>query len=421
MATELRGILQYCQDAYAEYGEYVNSYRLIPGIDGLIPVDRRVLLAAPNEISRSTATAARALEKYHPHGGASPSKMVRQGLLRGVGSHGVAALLEDIPPAAERYTSAGRATGPLNDILYRHTEFVDHEENEMGVLEPRYLPIPVPHALTQGHHGMGLGIATSIPAFSSSSLVLAQEKDDPSLLEAPEGLVLDHKTSELKELWETGKGKVAYSFNVEWDKEQRAVVVTGNGSLFKPRVSALDDWVNTGKVQITDASTDSLHLVIKRIKGVKTVSDEALFKKVKSISKQSKQYTLTVSLPDHKVQVLPLRDWLNTARQNFEDCFGQWQTKTVADINRKIDIAKLLPPVAERLQADKDDEVILKEMSDTVLTSELLNDIKGKPLRLLRKKDFSKEIAKLEEQRESVKEQTPSALIENVYRSDSCL
>lgn len=414
-----QGVLHRTQEAYIEYGEYVNSYRLIPGVDGLIPVDRRILLSAPTEFKPTISTVARTMEFYHPHGDASinPSKLVRQGLLLGSGAHGSTEHLLNIQHAAPRYTKTMRQKGRMADLIYRHLPFVETYNNELGTDEPKAIPLPIPHCLSRGHMGIGVGLSARYPAFSAKSLMVAQHKNHWKYLRAPDGLKINVQNSELEKLWEEGTGRIEYQFDVEWDEKDQGVWIRGDASLFKPRMKLkrLVEYIEDGKIEISDASDEFMALKMKRTKRTKVINNEQLFDLARQISTLKRKYSLVVCMPDATVQSISLRDWLKMSKANYEEAFAAWKENQIEVIELRIALAELLPDVAVMLQDNKRDSTILNALKARGLNEAILEKIKAKPLRLLRKTDFSKEIANLEAGKKIVQSDTPDKLLKQCY------
>jgi DNA gyrase/topoisomerase IV subunit A len=96
---------------YKEYGMYINKFRALPlDIDGLKPVERRVLLSAyqiaRDKYVKSARVDGHTLGHYHPHSSSYSTmvQLVGQGFLEGQGNWGNSIGIEDSPAAAMRYT-----------------------------------------------------------------------------------------------------------------------------------------------------------------------------------------------------------------------------------------------------------------------------------------------------------------------------
>lgn len=166
-------------EAMRIYGTEVNEGRAIPSLqDGLKPVARRILWAA-SKIARDRPTkTARVvgdvIGKWHPHGDAAVvgaiSTMVNAPtpILRGVGNWGT--LID--PCAAMRYTNVGLTKYGTQFVARNYlpvTKFIPNYDDQD--VEPVYLPALLPNVLMNGDEGIGVGVATTIPAFTPASLI----------------------------------------------------------------------------------------------------------------------------------------------------------------------------------------------------------------------------------------------------------
>ena len=100
---------------------------------------------------------------------------------------------------------------------------------------------------------------------------------------------------------------------------------------------------------------------------------------------------------------------------DYASAFGAWKENQIEVIDLRIALAKLLPEVAVMLQENKRDTTILSSLKSKGLNETILEKIKAKPLRLLRKTDFSKEIQQLEEGKKIVMKDTPEKLLKDCY------
>lgn len=174
-------LTDYGMSSIRTYAETVNLERSVPDLfDGLKPVQRRILWAAshnPKGIFTKTArVVGDTLGKYHPHGDASVSAAITSMMhhptstLEGKGNWG--GLLDDA--AAMRYTNMRLSKYGLSffdpDYINRNvTMFVPNYDDKD--VEPVTLPAMMPNVLINGAEGIGMGITTSIPAFTVDSVV----------------------------------------------------------------------------------------------------------------------------------------------------------------------------------------------------------------------------------------------------------
>ena len=164
------------------YADEVNLARAIPDlVDGLIPVQRRIMWAAyqmPNEFVKTARVSGETMGRYHPHGDASIEgaivTMVQANvpLLRGKGNWG--SLVDRA--AASRYTNLmiGAYGRTMFDPNYIHKSVTSFGPNyDATTVEPVSLPSIFPHILTAAAQGIGVGKGktTMFPSFSPESVV----------------------------------------------------------------------------------------------------------------------------------------------------------------------------------------------------------------------------------------------------------
>lgn len=161
------------------YGEEVNLDRSVPDFrDGLKPVTRRLLWSLHtmgNQMVKTARLGGDTVGKYHPHGEASVYGAIGTQVvtptppITGVGNWG--SIIDR--PGAPRYTN-------IKMSAYGKTCFFDTDylplmpkvDNYDGKdKEPLFLPATLPNLLLNGIDGIGLGLVTSIPAFTPKSLL----------------------------------------------------------------------------------------------------------------------------------------------------------------------------------------------------------------------------------------------------------
>ncbi len=162
---------------YKDYGEYSN-YRNFPlDIDGLKPVERRVLFSA-YKIAREKFVKSRQVDSYttghyHPHGECYGTvvQLVRQGFLEGQGNFGTNVGVESVGPAAPRYTECKLKRKTI-DMAFKYIKNVEWVTNEFGEKEPPFLPIMYPACLLGNDYtqGIGFGFKTYIPCYTEKDL-----------------------------------------------------------------------------------------------------------------------------------------------------------------------------------------------------------------------------------------------------------
>lgn len=163
---------------YSEYGRYISRFRMIPlNIDGLIPVNRRLLLTM-HRIARKTTKSARIVGELigtlHAHGDSAAYEslvnLVRNGFADSTKSTWGGPGLVDAPAPASRYTETSILPW-VDKMGFEYVDYVPWESLELDK-EPLYLPSIVPIGLIGG--GIHVGLAyhkTVIPKYKKQDLV----------------------------------------------------------------------------------------------------------------------------------------------------------------------------------------------------------------------------------------------------------
>lgn len=221
--------------SYIDYAMSVIVQRAIPDVrDGFKPVQRRILyamdelsLSPDKQYRKSARIVGDTMGKYHPHGDSSIyDAMVRMAqdynmLLPLVDGHGNFGSIDGDSPAAMRYTEARLSKIAMEVLKDMEKGIVDYRDNFDGSLkEPVVLPTKFPNLLVNGTSGIAVGMRTDIPPHNLVEVINAcnaylknEEITIPQILkhikgpDFPTGGSIINK-SELKEIYETGNGKV---------------------------------------------------------------------------------------------------------------------------------------------------------------------------------------------------------------------
>ncbi len=234
------------QKSYIDYAMSVIIARALPDVrDGLKPVQRRTLydmyelgIRYDRPYRKSARIVGDTMGKYHPHGDSSIYEalvVMTQEFKKGlplIDGHGNFGNIEGDGAAAMRYTEARlqkiTQEAFLADLDKDVVDFIPNfDETEK---EPSVLPVKIPHLLVNGSEGIAVGMATSIPPHNLGEVIDALKAyiqneaiDTPGLMkyikgpDFPTGGIVINK-SELKEIYETGTGKIKIRGRVETEK-----------------------------------------------------------------------------------------------------------------------------------------------------------------------------------------------------------
>ena len=209
-------------ELYKNYGRYVNKSRAFcTDLDGLKPVERRVLLGAhqlaKDKFIKSAKIDGAVLGQWHPHSSCYSSivQLVHQGFLDGQGNWGNNIGVEASPAAAERYTEC-RLAKKTFEIAFKLINYVDWVESELDD-EPEYLPVMFPLCFLGQEYttGIGFGFKTLIPCYKLEDLrnrllfIIGKIKDKPLIKPVTNCKILS-SDKDLENLVETGKGQITF-------------------------------------------------------------------------------------------------------------------------------------------------------------------------------------------------------------------
>ena len=229
-------ISEYAEEAYLSYAISVVKGRALPSVeDGQKPVQRRILyamkemnLVAGAKPVKSARVVGNVLGMYHPHGDSSAYEAavrlaqdftLRYPLVDGQGNFGSR---DGDGAAAMRYTEM--RLSPIADLLLSEIDrgTVDFQNNYDGAFrEPMLLPARLPMMLLNGASGIAVGMATEMVPHNMREVanavlhVMSNPKTTTTELmehipgpDWPGGSQLITKTSDIHEMYETGRGSL---------------------------------------------------------------------------------------------------------------------------------------------------------------------------------------------------------------------
>lgn len=172
-------IVEYGNKCIKTYATEVNLDRAVPDIyDGFKPVQRRIVWAMSfqkrGELVKTARVTGNVMGGYHPHGDIAISgaieTMVHQNtsLIQGTGNWG--GLLDSA--ASARYTNCTLSNFGWSCFDPDYVAVTDCVPNYDGKgKEPVCIPVTLPVVLLNGSDGIGVGITTKLPTFTTESVV----------------------------------------------------------------------------------------------------------------------------------------------------------------------------------------------------------------------------------------------------------
>ena len=234
-------------ERFGRYCKTIILDRALPDVrDGLKPVQRRILYGmykSSNTYDKKYRKSAKAVGEimgnYHPHGDSSIYEaMVRMSqewkmMTPYIDMHGNNGSMDGDGAAAMRYTEArlSKISNVLLDDISKDTvEMVPNYDDTLK--EPIVLPAGFPNLLVNGSTGISAGYATNIPPHNLGETIDACIKriDSPNCTldtimsvmpgpDFPTGGVIEG-AKQIKEAYETGKGKIIVKSKYEVIKEK---------------------------------------------------------------------------------------------------------------------------------------------------------------------------------------------------------
>ena len=276
-------------ERFGRYCKTIILDRALPDVrDGLKPVQRRILYGmykSGNTYDKKYRKSAKAVGEimgnYHPHGDSSIyDALVRMSqdwkmMTPYIDMHGNNGSMDGDGPAAMRYTEARLAKISnvlLNDIGKDTVEMAPNYDDTL--MEPVVLPAGFPNLLVNGSTGISAGYATNIPPHNLGEVIDGTIKriDSPncrldSIMEVipgpdfPTGGVIEG-SKEIREAYETGKGKIIVKSKYEVIKEKSKQMIVISEIPYEVNKAALVKKMNDIRID-------------KKIEGIAEVRDES--------------------------------------------------------------------------------------------------------------------------------------------------
>jgi len=366
---------------YRDYGKYSN-YRNFPlDIDGLKPVERRVLLAAykiaKDKLVKSRKVDAHTTGHYHPHGSCYGTivQLVHQGFLIGQGSFGTNVGVEPCGPAADRYTEC-RLNPKTVELAFKYINHVPWIDTELDDKEPMFLPTLIPLCLMgiEYTQGIGFGYKTFIPCYNVKDLyqrllwLLKIRKNKPIITPITDCNILSPpEVSE--ELLTTGKAKLDVQGIIDINTRTNSVILKSwpPGRRFESLLGKFSSELDSGMIGFTDLSveTTAIQFQVLRERNRDKIFTDFIEKLQESI-KGSISFEIT--LVDTNQRVIT-----KSVDQMLLDTF-----KMFSNVNEKMlqhEFARLEAMISEYNTLDKIKPVLINHLSKKLTPDKIINEI----------------------------------------------
>lgn len=389
---------------YKSYGEYINSFRSFPlDLDGLKPVERRILLSAfqiaKDKLVKSAKVSGMCMGSYHPHGDNYPSivNLVNQGFLIGQGNFGTKCGVDPTGAASSRYTECKSSKDIIN-MAFKYVKHVPWEALELEK-EPLYLPTMIPFCLIGKEYtqGIGFGFRTFIPCYKIEDLkkrlfyLLGKIKEKPIIKPITDCDILA-SDEELEELLTKGKAKINVKGIYEIDNLRKKVYLKSwpTGNLFQSLLKKFSKELESQDIGFTDSSTTETNIVFEVLKqrNVNLIFKNFV-KKLDEVLKGSITFETIVVDLDRKVKNMSVDDLLLNTYKMYTETNKTMLNYEIGRCNKLIEenllIEKVRPVLSKYITNKvKDPSIIIDK-----ITSETQID-KKVVIRLLQENRISK-------------------------------
>jgi DNA gyrase/topoisomerase IV subunit A len=358
---------------YKQYGEYVNSSRAFPlDIDGLKPVERRVLLTAflvaREKFVKSVRIDGTCLARFHPHGSSYGTivQLVKQGLLDGQGNFGSDVGVESVGAAAPRYTEAKLAK-ITEELVFKYINYVPWEVNDLSEKEPTFLPSMFPICLmgTEYTQGIGFGYKTLIPCYRIKDLhsrllwLLGETKTKPIIKPISDCKILS-PNSVLEELLTTGKATLELEGIYISEPRTNTVIIQSwaPGRKFETILNKFDKLLTNGDAGFSDHSDSKTKIVFEVLKQRnRDKIFEDLVKEVKSAVSGKISFETIVVDKDSNVKLKSIDQMLLDTFEMFTKVNKEYLNQEISKIKGQVDeyqaLEKIRPYLSEEISKTK--------------------------------------------------------------------
>ncbi|MCK5016479.1 MAG: hypothetical protein KAS32_05335 [Candidatus Peribacteraceae bacterium] len=363
---------------YASYGNYVIKAKMIPNIiDGLLPVQKRILLTAHTIARTSFVKTAKILgenmARWHPHAEALGTVMwcVHNGFMIGDGQWGSKTGTEEIGCAAPRYTNV-KASPLIEELAFKLVKHVEWVEEELD-LEPKVLPTMLPFCLMPKYEvsSIAFGFRTDIPNYHPKDLIkrlqyLLGKRKKITIKPNISGCTIlsDNKTCE--KLLKTGKGTIELHGNFDVDKKNKCVYIYGWNPRIKfetlfGRIDKYNKWGlisngDIGYIDETEESKTKIKFEVAKQRNTEIIFDK-LVEAITESMKVSLNYNIIAVDNDGELQFPSVDTMLIGTYKHYKEILEKSFKASITDINTKISELNIIESIRPHIGESK----VLKE------------------------------------------------------------
>lgn len=342
---------------YKEYGLYSNWRQLPSELDGLKPVERRILFSAyqiaRTKLAKSARVDGHVIGNYHPHGSVYGSivQLVRQGLLEGQGNFGCNVGVEPVGAAASRYTEIKLPESTIN-LAFQNLKYVKWERNDLDQDEPLFLPVKFPICLLGQDYtqGIGFGYRTLIPCYTVGNLfsrlkwLLGELKTKPTIAPITD-CEITSQPRVLEQLLTTGEAKVDVTGVLEINKMTNVATLKSwpPGKRFEAILKKLEPHLSSGEIGFSDLSTTETKIVFKVLRERnRDKIFNSFLKKMQAAITGSISFSVLVTTTEGTVVTKSVDNLLLETFERFKGTTKDMLLASIDEIQRQIEEYQLL-------------------------------------------------------------------------------
>lgn len=372
---------------------------MLPNLeDGLLPVQKRVLLAShiisKTKFVKTSKVLGEVMARWHPHSEAigTAEWAVNNGFLDGGGLWGSSIGIEKIGCAAPRYTSI-KSNNLIEEIAFKYVRFVTWLPDETEDPEPVYIPTMIPFCLMSKNEyiSIGFGFRTEIPCFKLSDLIdrlffLLGIKDKVVIKPNIRGCKILSSNKDCEKILTEGRGEIELQGRYRVEEKNKRVSILG----WSPRMTYLhlmkkidnyNNWrlLSNGDIGYIDESGSTGTRVDFNI--VKQRNKDQIFEKMKEAISESLKAKISyniITTHGDLIKFPSVDDMLLTAYNLYKlakENYIKNKIDGLENVKNEMDIIKIIRPhISKAIKENKSVEKIYKVLS--TLTSTDIDTIK---------------------------------------------
>lgn len=386
-------------ELYKEYGVYVNSSKMLPSmIDGLLPVQRRILLTlhlvGKSQFVKTAKITGENMARFHPHSEATGTVAwcIHNGFALGHGQWGTDIGVEEVTYAAPRYTSV-KANPVVEELAFKYVNYVPWEADELDP-EPKTLPTMLPFCLMakEGLSTIAFGFKCDIPCYSPKDLVkrllFLKGKGKKEIIKPyVKGCEVTSSNEDLESILTTGLGKIEVVGKYHVDKKNNKIYIQGWNprSKFQNVFDRIKKLAGEDNIVYIDESTQAVGTkVCLEVSKQRNVPElfQALEDAVKTVLTSNLTYSSYVyDTENEKIGLSSVDNMLLRCYEHFKktlEVHHKDEIKSIQDKIKEIDVIKKIKPHISSCNKKTLEEAVAFLVDKTKLETELIKSVLDK-------------------------------------------